>query len=155
MASASRIYLRRVQKQDVGPDKEARFALGSPLEGADSNPRSPRLAQLSRLMHAKRFEDIVRANSDAAAVQLIFFAADASTEPGAYTVGLGCGLLRCSAASACRRYNSYIPSLFIGSTNNSLNAQTKASTRSGEYPAAARSISEVKFVIWSSSCGKG
>src|SRR6516225_11107568 len=31
---------------------------------------------------------------------------------------------------------------FIGSTNNSLNAQTKASTRSGEYPAAARSISE-------------
>jgi hypothetical protein len=33
--------------------------------------------------------------------------------------------------------------------------RTKASTRSGEYPAAARSISEVKFVIWSSSCGKG
>ena len=31
---------------------------------------------------------------------------------------------------------------FIGSTNNSLNAQTKASTRSGEYPAAARSMSE-------------
>ena len=31
---------------------------------------------------------------------------------------------------------------------------TKASTRSGEYPAAARSISDVKLVIWSSSCGK-
>jgi hypothetical protein len=42
----------------------------------------------------------------------------------------------------------------IGSTNNSLNAQTKASTRSGEYPAATRSMSEVKLVIWSSSCGK-
>jgi hypothetical protein len=27
----------------------------------------------------------------------------------------------------------------IRSTNNSVNAQTKASTRSGEYPAAARS----------------
>ena len=25
---------------------------------------------------------------------------------------------------------------------------------SGEYPAAARSMSDVKFVIWSSSCGK-
>ena len=35
-----------------------------------------------------------------------------------------------------------------------MNAQTNASTRSGEYPAAARSISEVKFAIWSSSCGK-
>jgi hypothetical protein len=33
-----------------------------------------------------------------------------------------------------------IPSPFIGSTSNSLNAQTKASTRSGEYPAAARSV---------------
>jgi hypothetical protein len=50
--------------------------------------------------------------------------------------------------------NSYIPALSIGWTNNSLNAQTKASTRSGEYPAATRSMSEVKFVIWSSSCGK-
>src|SRR5580692_4388559 len=54
-----------------------------PRHPPHSVSRSPRLAQLSRLMHAKRFEDIVRANSDAAAVQLIFFAADASTEPGA------------------------------------------------------------------------
>jgi hypothetical protein len=49
---------------------------------------------------------------------------------------------------------TFIPSPFIGSTNNSLNAQTKASTRSGEYPAATRSMSEVKLVIWSSRCGK-
>ena len=47
----------------------------------------------------------------------------------------------CAAASASRRrYNSYIPSQFVGLTSNSLNAQTKASTRSGEYPAAARSL---------------
>ena len=42
MASASRIYLRRVQKQDVGPDKEARFALDSPLEGDGFEPSVPR-----------------------------------------------------------------------------------------------------------------
>jgi hypothetical protein len=36
-------------------------------------------------------------------------------------------LLRCAAASAIWRYNSYIPSPFIGSTNNSVNAHTKAS----------------------------
>jgi hypothetical protein len=35
-----------------------------------------------------------------------------------------------------------------------VNAHTKASTRSGEYPTAARSISDVKFVIWSSSSGR-
>jgi len=40
--------------------------------------------------------------------------------------GLG-GLLRCAAASAIWRYNSYIPSPFIGSTNNSVNAHIKAS----------------------------
>ena len=45
-------------------------------------------------------------------------------------------MLRCAAAFASRRYNSNIPSPFIGSTSNSLSAQTKASTRSGEYPAA-------------------
>jgi hypothetical protein len=43
-------------------------------------------------------------------------------EPIAHVVWVGCGLSRCSAASAFRRYNSTIPSLFIGSTSNSLNA---------------------------------
>ena len=35
-------------------------------------------------------------------------------------------MLHCAAAFACWWYNSYIPSPFICSTNNSLNAQTKA-----------------------------
>ena len=49
-----------------------------------------------------------------------------SMEPIGDVVWVGGGLSRCSAASA---YNSNIPLLFIGSTSNSLNAHTKASTR--------------------------
>jgi hypothetical protein len=46
-------------------------------------------------MHSKRCDDIMRANSGAAAVQLdLFFAANHSIEPGAYTVWVGCGWLR-------------------------------------------------------------
>jgi hypothetical protein len=41
------------------------------------------------------------------AVQPDFFcSASHSIEPGAYTVLVGCGLSRCAAASASRRYNS-------------------------------------------------
>jgi hypothetical protein len=57
------------------------------------------------------------------AVQRDFFcSACHSVEPIADVVWVGCGLSRCSAASALRPYNSNIPSLFIGSTSNSLNA---------------------------------
>ena len=38
---------------------EVRFAMDSPLGGAGFEPSVPGLAQLSRLMHAKRCEDIV------------------------------------------------------------------------------------------------
>ena len=55
--------------------------------------------------------------------------------------------LRCGGTTRiCLRFSSARPAF--------AERRTKASTRSGEYPAAARSISEVKFVIWFSSCGK-
>ena len=47
----------------------------------------------------------------------IFCSASHSMEPIADVVWVGCGLSRCSAASALRRYKSNIPSLFIGSTS--------------------------------------
>jgi len=45
------------------------------------------------------------------------------------------------------------PLLFNGSTSNSLNAHTKASTRPANTTRGPVDI-EVKFFIWSSSCGK-
>jgi hypothetical protein len=55
-------------------------------------------------MRAKRCDEIVRANSGAAAVQLdLFFSANHSIDPGWGTVWVGCGWLRCLAASnSCR-----------------------------------------------------
>ena len=51
-------------------------------------------------MQAKRCDDIVRANSGAAAVQLdLFCTANHSIDPGWGTVWVGCGWLRCLAAS--------------------------------------------------------
>ena len=56
--------------------------------------------------------------------------------PGAYTVSMGWGLLRCSIASASRRYNSYIFQPFIGGLSISkapLQASTSSSwARSGK-----------------------
>ena len=65
-----------------------------------------------------------------------------STDPGAYT-GFGAGFtLAAASCRACSRYSSKIPELAIGWTSRSVNAQTSASTRSGENPALARSKSE-------------
>ena len=52
-----------------------------------------------------------------------------------------------------RRMTSKKPQPFMSASIRSVTAHTRASRRSGEYPAAFRSKSEVNFVIWSSSCG--
>ena len=75
------------------------FVADSPLEEARFEPSvPPGLAQLSRLMHAKRCDEIVRANSGAAAVQLdLFFAANHSIDPGWVRFGwvaVGCAAWR-------------------------------------------------------------
>jgi hypothetical protein len=51
--------------------------------------------------------------------------------------GFSAALLACKSSYRCL-YKRNIPSLFIGLTSRSLRAQTKASTRSGEYPARCR-----------------
>ena len=113
--SRSKPVSRKAWLLDVGGRNPARHRL-SPLEGDGFEPSAPR-------------SPVAPACEGAGAVQPDFFwSASHSIEPGAYTVLVGCGLARCAAASAFRRYNSNIPSLFIGSTSNSLNAHTKAST---------------------------
>jgi hypothetical protein len=90
----------------------------------DSNPRSPGHGELCRAPYRSLLRRAGGGEVGTAVQPDFFCSASHSIEPGAYTVLVGCGLSRCSAASAFRRYNSYIPSLFIGSTSNSLNART-------------------------------
>ena len=93
------------------PTKTEQVCVDSLLEEARFEPSvPPGLAQLSRLMHAKRCDEIVRANSGAAAVQLdLCFAASHSIDPGWGTVWVGCGWLRCLAASNSWRASSKMP----------------------------------------------
>ena len=81
-------------------DDKVRFAADSLLEGAGFEPSVPGHSELccgALPLVAARGEVDTVGQPD------FFCSLSHSTEPGAYTVLVGCGLRRCSAAAACWR----------------------------------------------------